>query len=133
MLSFNSLLSLLYSILGADDLGACFSLTSHEWRRRGIILECWEPNRVRKHSFTEAPRLLLCQSTQHFDVLIGSNQFNGETFDLTFELIDELRLRIVVLNRFVLDLGGFGGICQGHVVFFEVLVTRMDVRNHAAG
>ena len=66
-------------------------------------------------------------------MLIGSNQLHGEALDLVLQLIDELRLWVVIPYWFVLDLGSFGCVCQSHIVFFEVCVTRVYVGNHTAG
>ena len=132
VLSFDCLLPLVQILLGTGLLRH-LSLSAREWGCGWVILAHGKTDRVREHSFTETLGLLLCQSTQHLDVLVGSNQFHGEVLDLPFELVDELGLRIVILNWFVLDLGGFGCIRQCHVVFLEVRVTWVDVGDHAAG
>ena len=87
---------------------------------------CW------KHSEAELSDRLPRDGADLVNVLIRTQELHGQTLHLTFQFLDELGLRIIILDWTVSDEGCLGCISQSHVVLFEELVAGVQARNHAA-
>ena len=74
---------------------------------------------------------MTCLSTDHIDVLIGSDELHRKRTHLASQLLDQLGLRVIILNWFVLDEGGSGGVCQRLIILFEEVVRWMQTCYHA--
>jgi len=68
-----------------------------------------------------------------FDVLVCSNQLHGQGLDIAFELLNELGLRVIILDGPISDEGCLGCISERHVIFLKKLVTWVQTRDHQAG